>query len=68
MINEDPNYYIKKKIVREQVHLFDDKGDEFDEDENAEIKGKIIREGYIKEQKRIKRDLEMQRLEKVEKE
>ena len=44
LINEDPNYFIKNKKLMEQIHLFNDRADEFDEDVNAKIRGKLIKE------------------------
>ena len=61
LINEDPNYFIKNKKFLEQIHLFNDRADEFDEDVNAKIRGKLIKEQFLQEQRVSKRREEMNR-------
>ena len=51
MINEDPNYFIKGKKMRDNVHIFDTLEDEFSEDRNAKVRGKIIKDEFHKKQK-----------------
>ena len=47
MINEDPNYFIKNKRLMEEINLFVSKEDEFSEEKNPSVKGKIIKEEYL---------------------
>lgn len=44
MVSEDPNYFIKKRKFRNKIHLFNSQQDEFDEDKDAQIRGKLIKE------------------------
>ena len=51
MINEDPNYFIRSKRMRSVIKLFESEADEFTEDVNAKIRGKIIKEQFFKKSK-----------------
>jgi hypothetical protein len=43
MINEDPNYFMRDENMRKKVDLFDTVQDEFDEDKDSKIRGKLIK-------------------------
>ena len=64
MVNEDPNYFIKDEGMRSKVKLFDAQVDEFDEDKDMKIRGKIIRQQFLTEKKQERLKLDLQKLGK----
>eukprot|EP00347_Sterkiella_histriomuscorum_P008624 403344382 len=54
MINEDPNYFIKSDKIRENIRLFETDEDEFSENKNTKMKGKIIKDTFYKQHKQEK--------------